>query len=148
MVKFQYPLQNILHIKEKIEDQRKMALKDAHHYLDVQKEKLNQLHGRLDANNGHFRRTVADTIKVREILTLNKMNQYVHTCIKEQNTVVTQATCEVETKRIELTQALMEKKMYEKLKEKAYESYMHEANKEEQKQLDEIVSYKYRKLGK
>ncbi len=38
--------------------------------------------------------------------------------------------------------------MYEKLKEKAYESYMHEANKEEQKQLDEIVSYKYRKLGK
>ncbi len=148
MVKFQYPLQKILHIKEKIENQRKMALKDANQQLDVQKGKLNRLHVRLDANNGYFRRTVGDTIKVREIITLNRMNQYVNTCIKEQNTVVEEATCEVEAKRIELTQALMEKKMYEKLKEKAYESYMLESNKEEQKQLDEIVSYKYRKLAK
>lgn len=148
MMKFKYDLQNILNLKEKMEEQKKMALKNAHQHLEVQKDKLNHLHDQLDASNGSFRDSVCHTIKVREIRTLNHMNQYMQTCIKEQNTVVEQATYEVENKRVALTEALMEKKMYEKLKANAYESYKVAFNKEEQKKLDEIVSYKYCKIAR
>lgn len=145
MVKFQYSLQNILNIKEKMEEQKKMALSDANQHLRTEENRLNGLHTRRDSLNNHFRSTVSGRVTVRQLRDFNKAHDYVQTSIKNQCIVIEEASRVVEEKRIILQQALMERQMYEKLKEKAYEAYLSEANKEEQKHLDEIVSYKYRK---
>ena len=51
----------------------------------------------------------------------------------------------VEEKRLALLEAMKERKVLETLKEKEKENYFKEELKNEQKIIDEIVSYKYNK---
>ena len=45
--------------------------------------------------------------------------------------------------RKNLSNAIMERKTIEKLKEKEFEEYIKEYNDEERKQIDELVSYRH-----
>ncbi len=42
-----------------------------------------------------------------------------------------------------LREAMAERKTHERLKEKAFEEYLAEQNAEEQKEIDELVSYRH-----
>ena len=45
--------------------------------------------------------------------------------------------------REHLNEAMKERKTFEKLKEKAFEKFVAEENQKEQKDVDELVSYRY-----
>lgn len=145
MAKFQFRLQNILRVKEKFEEQKRMELSNASQLLETEEKRLTQLITLRDKNNNLYREMVSDKITVKDIRDFGEINQYYSTVVIEQNITVTKANNQVESIRDELKEALIEKKMYEKLKENAYEEYYKEECREEQKHLDEIVSYKYRK---
>lgn len=49
----------------------------------------------------------------------------------------------VETAMMKLTVAVKERKVQEKLKEKAFEEFLHELNAQEMKEIDEVVSFNY-----
>ncbi|GMQ60475.1 hypothetical protein AN1V17_48750 [Vallitalea sediminicola] len=145
MAKFQFRLQNILRVKEKFEDQKRMELSNANQLLEIEEKRLTQLINLRDMNNNLYREKVSDKITVKDIRDFGEINRYYSTVVIEQNITVTKANNQVESIRDELKEALIEKKMYEKLKENAYEEYYKDECREEQKHLDEIVSYKYRK---
>ena len=42
-----------------------------------------------------------------------------------------------------INEAMKERKTFEKLKEKAFEKFVAEENQKEQKEVDELVSYRY-----
>ena len=54
----------------------------------------------------------------------------------------------VELARNRLNQVMMERKTYEKLREKAFEEFKQEIAYEENKLVDELVSYTYHRTGK
>ncbi|WP_273325094.1 flagellar export protein FliJ [Vallitalea guaymasensis] len=145
MAKFQFRLQNILSVKEKFEEQKRMELSNANQLLDIEERRLTQLITLRDNNNNLYKKMVSDRITVKDIRDFGEKNKYYTNVVLEQNITVTKVNSRVESIRDELKEALIEKKMYEKLKENAYEEYYKEECKEEQKHLDEIVSYKYRK---
>ena len=145
MAKFQFRLQNVLNIKEKFEEQKKMELSDANQALNIEENRLQHFTLLKDNNIGVFKDRIGSRITVKDIRDLGKINQYYSTVIDEQNVVVHKANNRVSCIKKELKEALIERKMYEKLKENAYTKYYQEEGKEEQKQLDEIVSYKYKK---
>ncbi|GMQ65034.1 flagellar export protein FliJ [Vallitalea maricola] len=145
MAKFQFRLQNILSVKEKFEEQKRMELSNANQLLEIEEKRLTQLITLRDNNNNLYKKMVSDRITVKDIRDFGEKNKYYTNVVLEQNITVTKANNQVESIRDELKEALIEKKMYEKLKENAYEEYYKEECKEEQKHLDEIVSYKYRK---
>ncbi|QUH31440.1 flagellar export protein FliJ [Vallitalea guaymasensis] len=145
MAKFQFRLQNILSVKEKFEEQKRMELSNANQLLEIEERRLTQLITLRDNNNNLYKKMVSDRITVKDIRDFGEKNKYYTNVVLEQNITVTKANSRVESIRDELKEALIEKKMYEKLKENAYEEYYKEECKEEQKHLDEIVSYKYRK---
>ncbi|NLK98702.1 MAG: flagellar export protein FliJ, partial [Epulopiscium sp.] len=60
----------------------------------------------------------------------------------EQDQVVRKAASFAEKKREELLDAVKQRKMLESLKEKRWTEYKEEENREEQKIIDEIVSFK------
>lgn len=144
MAKFQFRLQNILSIKEKFEEQKKMELHSANQTFELEKNKLNILNDLRERNNHVFRNSVENKVKVCDIRKMNETAKFYNSSITEQNNVIVRASNHVKLIRKELQEALIEKKMYEKLKDNALEEYSIEENKEEQKQMDEIVSYKYR----
>ena len=51
----------------------------------------------------------------------------------------------MELARIQLTEAMKERKTHEKLREKAFEEFKSELLHEESKEVDELVSFKYGK---
>ena len=57
--------------------------------------------------------------------------------------MVIQRQKEVDVARNKLEEAMKERKTFEKLKEKAFAKFIVEENKKEQKEVDEIVSYRY-----
>ena len=63
--------------------------------------------------------------------------------ILQQRHRVKKAESQVETARARLQEAMIERKTYEKLKEKAFEEFKKEVAKEENKETDELVSYVY-----
>ena len=122
-----------------------MELSNANQLLEIEERRLTQLITLRDNNNSLYKKMVSDRITVKDIRDFGEKNKYYTNVVLEQNITVTKVNSRVESIRDELKEALIEKKMYEKLKENAYEEYYKEECKEEQKQLDEIVSYKYRK---
>ena len=67
------------------------------------------------------------------------MNEF----IIEQMACVKEAQYQVDLKTEKLTELRKERKAQEKLKEKAFESFLQEENAKESKEIDELVSFTY-----
>ena len=63
--------------------------------------------------------------------------------IKAQLIQVHTAQLNVEKAREHLTQLMQERKMHERLKEKAFEQFLQEEKQRESKEIDELTSYTY-----
>ncbi|MCL2874013.1 MAG: flagellar export protein FliJ [Defluviitaleaceae bacterium] len=147
MAKFVYSLNTILNVKEKFEDQKRLEYGQAVSQLEKEKEKKKALVSKKDANILLFKKTLIENIEPNEISNINHYTELLKRNIIAQEAVITKAAAFVEQKRVELADAMKERKKYEKLKEKRYEEYLIEEKKEEQKIIDGVVSYKHSNRG-
>lgn len=143
MAKFRYSLQSILNIKEKMETMAKQDFSAAKLALDAENEKLAALFGRKSAYEEEGKRLRHGTLNVRDIED-NKnailiMDQY----IAQQRLQVKKAEEQLERAREALAEVMKERKMHESLREKAFENFMQEENRQEGKSVDELTSYTY-----
>jgi flagellar FliJ protein len=95
-----------------------------------------------------FKRAARQIIKPDRNKTYNNYLKSLEIKIKTQDIEVAKARETSERKRIEVTEALKDRKALERLKEKSLEDFKKEENLAEQKTTDEIVSYKYNKTKK
>ena len=141
MAKFIYRMQSILNIKLKMEEQAKMEFAAARVYLDEEEEKLAELVRRKEAYEEKGRELRRDSLQVLDILenrdAIATMDEFI--AIQQEN--VRKAEKQLEEARIKLQTAMQESKTQEKLKEKAFEEFMHEENAREAKEVDELTSY-------
>ena len=64
--------------------------------------------------------------------------------IERQKTAVQKAQNNVDAAMHRLREAMVERETQEKLKEKAFQEYLAELNAEEQKEIDELVSFRHK----
>ena len=74
--------------------------------------------------------------------------EYIDRKIEEQKINVNKAEANVERARRKMSEAMAEKKTYEKLRDKAFEEYLIEENRAESKVVDELTSYTYGQKAK
>ena len=143
MAKFIYNMENILSIKLKLEDQAKSAFSEAKRLLD--KEELKMI--RLNKKKSHYEQILVgnmeDILDVREIKRCQDAIEILKYDIRIQLISVNSARQQVELARIKLNEAMVERKIHEKLKEKAFEDFKNDLKVEEQKEVDELVSFTY-----
>ena len=143
MKKFQYSMENILGVKRKLEDQARIAYGMARLRLTKEEEKLEEYKQRKTGYEDELRilrSSKLDLLKIRQgeqAIEVMKLN------IKQQMTVVKNAAHRLEVSRIRLSDAMIERKTQEKLKEKALSEYMLEFDAEESKEVDELNSFHY-----
>ena len=143
MARFRFRMQSILNIKVKMETQAKQEFATAKVALDAEIERLEALFQRkrdYELESGNLRLGI---LKVQEIAD-NKdailcMDEY----IAEQEEQVRLAEQKVEQARERLTEVIKERKTHESLKEKAFENFLLELNRQESKEIDELTSYTY-----
>ena len=143
MAKFKYQLQNVLDIKEKLESQEKIAYSQAAAKLAEEQEQLQKLMIQKAGYDRKARKLVEGTIDILEITTCRKAIETMKTRIRAQMIEVHKAEQNLEAVRRRLSEVMIERKTYEKLREKRFEEFKQELAYEEKKEVDELVSYTY-----
>lgn len=143
MSKFVYRMQNILNLKYKLEEQAKMEFAAARRRLDEEEERLELLKKRKDSYEEEGRLLRADSLNVQDLLDNRHAILQMEEFIEYQKIRVTEAETELERQRRKLQEAIQERQVYEKLREKAFEAFIKEENVKEGKEVDELTSYTY-----
>lgn len=143
MAKFFYRMQNILNLKYKLEEQAKMEFAVARRRLTEEEEKLEALFCRKREYEEEGRRLREDTLAVLDILENRNAILQMDEFIELQKLEVAKAEEALEAERQKLQEVMQERKIHEKLREKAFEAFMKEENARESKEIDELVSYTY-----
>lgn len=143
MAKFVYRMQSILNIKEKMEEQAKLAFAAARQQLTTEEERLQRLMQRRIqylAEGAVMRQRVLDPLELKEN---EAALEYIKQAIIDQRIRVRKAEEALERARLVLQEYMIERKTHEQLKEAACEAFKEELNREESKEVDELVSYTY-----
>lgn len=143
MAKFIYRMQSILDIKSKMEEQAKMAYASAQGRLREEQAKEENLILRKNSYEEQGRELRLKKLDFQEITWYDQAVKQMEEQIAEQRKRVAEAARKVEEARLRLQEVMSERKAHEKLKEKAFEDFKVELNHEENKEIDELVSYVY-----
>lgn len=143
MAGFRFSMQSLLDIKEKLEEQAKNDFSQANLRLMQAEEERDRLQKRLMHKEEVLRETVQKLSDIQEIRKNENAVEIVKMYVQQQELVVKKRQKEVEVARLHLQEAMKERKTFEKLREKAYEQFLKEENLKEQKEVDELVSYRY-----
>ena len=145
MAKFVYRMQNILDLKEKLESQEKIAYGIANANLLSEQEKLRKLFVRRAEYESQLKELSSGTIDVRKIKRCRDAISAMKSLIRDQMMNVQKAEKELEVARARLDEVMKDRKTHENLREKAFEQFKKELAAEENKAVDELVSYNYHK---
>jgi flagellar FliJ protein len=143
MARFIFRMQSILNVKHQLEEQAKLAFAMARRRLDEEEERLAALLTRKEEYLEEGRRLRGDRLRVLDIKENKEFIMTIDGYIDLQRLEVKRAENELEIARLAMNEAIKERKTYERLREKAFEEFMHEVNVRETKEVDEITSYKH-----
>lgn len=143
MARFRYSLQSILDIKLKMETQAKQEFSMAKNALDNERQKLALLFQRKEEYENEARELLSGTLNVRDIEDARNAILMMEQYIVLQQEQVALAQNRLEAARNKMTELMKERKTHETLREKAFEEFLIEENKQESKSIDELTSYKY-----
>lgn len=143
MAKFVYRMQNILDIKQKLETQAQMTFALANRkYMEEQQRLQEQLVRRMGYEK-KLRDSMEGTIDVRTVTNARTDLNAMKTIVRRQMMEVHKAEREMESARAALNAVMQERKVQEKLREKAFDAFKKEIAAAEVKEIDELVSYTF-----
>ncbi len=143
MAKFIYRMQNILEIKYKLEEQAKQHYMSVRARLNEAQDYLKLLEDRHQGYMDEYLYLVSSKLDVLEIESCKNSIILMETYIAEHKIKIHKIEQELEAAIFSMNEAMKERKIHEKLKEKQFELFIQELNKEEMKEIDELVSYQF-----
>ena len=146
MKKFRYSMESTLNIKLKLEDQAKLAYANARSRLIAEEEKLEAMKRKKASYEQQQRSQSNNKLNIMKMKQLSEAIEIMKMNIKQQVVVVKTAEQRLEIARIRLNEAMIERKTHERLKENAWHEYLMDVTAEEQKDIDELNSFKHNGL--
>lgn len=143
MARFRYTMQNILDIKLKMEDQARQDFSTARNALDEEEKKLGALVARKRTYEEEAKSLRSGVLSIRKLEENKNAIRVVEEYIEAQKKRVELANRNLEEKREALSEVIKERKTHEILKDKAFEEFLREQNREESKVVDELTSYTF-----
>lgn len=145
MAKFVYKMQNILDIKYKLETQARTSYAEANNHLRQEELKLKEIYDDIDKYENEIRQKSVNVIDIEELKWCANAIRIKKLEAEKQKKAVDRAVREVELARVKLNEVMVDRKTHEKLKERAFDEFKQELIGSENKEVDEIVSFKFNK---
>lgn len=136
-------MQGILNLKYRLEDQAKGIFAAAKQKYEEEVEKLTTLNQEKTLYEESLRELMLGNLDFHEIQAVKTGIIAKEDAIKKQNRVVMRAEHEMQAASEQLRELMVDRKMHETLKDKAFENYLLEMSGEEKKETDELVSYRF-----
>lgn len=147
MAKFVYGMQNVLNIKERLETQAKSEYAEMNNKLSIEEDTMKRLVARLEGYELEAKRLAKDRLDLAAIRRCNDAINVIKGQITSQAVRIRIAQKNVDLAMEKLTEAVQDRKVHEKLKDKAFEEFKRELNAQEMKEIDEVVSFNYNDSG-
>ena len=141
MARFRFSLQNILELKMKMETQAKQDFSAAAAALAAEEEKLDVLRLKKHNLEQEAEALLVGELNFRDIDDNQLARMQTDEAIMIQKDAIRRAEEVLERARIKMAEAMMERKTYDKLREKAFEEFMADEKRAESKMVDELTSY-------
>lgn len=141
---YKFKLQKILDLKIKQEDDVKMQVAEL---MRHQRELQAELESLLIEKQAKFRQLEQirkEGATIQQIRNLTQYNRYVESCIEKVQGNLRRLEADLEEKKAEYMEVRKERKSYENLKEKDLERHRYEEKKQEEKIIDQIVTFQKR----
>ena len=148
MAKFVYRMQSLLDIQYQLESQAKMEFGRAQMRLNQEEDKLQVLIDRKAAYLEEGRRMRNDRLHIMDLKDNRNAMLIMDDMIETQRGQVALAQKAVDEARRRLQEVMQQRKMHEKLREKAFATFVREENAAEHKAVDELTSYTYGQRSK
>jgi flagellar export protein fliJ len=144
---YKFRLQKILDVKEKEEDNKKNEVGKVNAEIAVVKTELEQIYKELEENGIKREKKNRQGASIQEVLELNKYCEYLkNIAIKKKEKELQGLQEKLTIKKQEYMDSRKQRKSYETLKDKDYQKFVQKEAKEEEKVIDEIVSFTSRKV--
>ena len=143
MARFRYRMQNILDVKEKLENQARNDFAVAAAKVNEEEEKQRVLENRKSEYEAQLKRMCESALDVRQIKEAEDAIEVIKYHIQIQKLAVAAANQQLDVARDKLTVAIQERKTHEKLKEKQFDEFRAEEAAKESKEIDELVSFRH-----
>jgi flagellar FliJ protein len=140
MAKFVFRLQKVLDHRLRIEDEKKRAFVKARLAYLNELEKLDNLQNELDICNSKLVDSLSTPF---QYIVKFQRTALLQERIEDQGKAVKVKEEEMNSKKVEFEMAQRDRKVIDKLKEKAQREYVAAADRLEQKQNDEFALYGY-----
>ena len=141
MARFVFSMESILQIKCKLEDQARAEYAVQMARLHQEQQKLDDLIRYKEQKQTQLKEQVSAVLELLRIRQLEDAVENIKYNINLQKIAVINQ--QVDQAREKLNEAMKERKTYEKLKENAFEEFKKEQNAEEQKEINELVSFRF-----
>ena len=119
MAKFLYSMQNVLDIKERLETQAKTEYAEMNNRLFIEEETMKRLGKRLDSYENLARSSASERLDIMEMRRCNEAIDIIKNQMTQQAVRIRIAQRNVDNAMKKLTEAVQDRKIHEKLKEKA-----------------------------
>ncbi len=148
MKKFKFRLETILKLKEKALDDKMLELAKVTQLLQEEENKLSNLFNKKNSTNDYLIEIYqkSECLNLQEIQNHKDYLVQISVKIQNQENVLKQITALVAEKQKQVHEALKEKNILEKLKEKQSEKHYLEIVQKEMSELDDISISRYRAL--
>lgn len=143
MAKFLYSMQNVLNIKERLETQAKTEFAEMNNRLSIEQDTMRRLVKRMNMYEQLAKDSATHNIDIAEMRRCNEAIKIIKNQITQQAVRIRIAERNVDNAMKKLTEAVQDRKIHEKLKEKAFDEFKLELNAQEMKEIDETVSFNY-----
>ena len=111
--------------------------------LSQEEEKLDRMFEQKKAYEENYRQQLSGNINILQINICKNAIELCKNQIKKQLVEVKVASLNLEAAQKRLGEVMKERKIQEKLREKAYEEFLQELNDQEKKEIDELVSFRF-----
>ena len=143
MAKFVYRMENILQLKERLETQAKSEYAEMSARVVTEQNALRAIDERIAAYKAYAKECSQGTLNIIELKHTEEAIKITKDIRRQQELRVNIALRNEEIARQRLNTAMQERKVQEKLKEKAFEEFKADLNAQEIKEIDELVSFTY-----
>lgn len=146
-MRFRYAFQKIVDLKENEKTQAEWMLSDAIGKMRQEESTLLELQQTKSAMQDQMHQVSGQRTTVSNLMLMQSYVDHIEGRIQAKHRDVLQAKTVVQMKQEELNGKMLEEKVWNKAKEKAYRRFTAELLKREQDQLDEMATNRYKRLS-
>jgi flagellar protein FliJ len=146
-VRFQYSFQQIVDLKNNERTQAEWILSEAIGRLRTEESSLDSLHSQKNELREQIVAATKNKTTISEMLLIQQYMEHLEVQIEKKHEDVEVAQYAVVKKQEHLSEKVLDEKLWNKAREKAYTQFKELAGKKEQEALDEMATNRYKRFS-